>query len=275
MTAMTTHRVPVEDVELEVFERGHGEAVLLVHAGVFGGWFAPLFEAAELDGCRVIRPIRAGYGASTTAATHLTLADHARHCGGVLDALGVDAAHWVGHSSSCCMGLQLALDQPERVRSLTLLEPARPLGPMAREASPRYVGAALAAFSAGDLDGAFAAMLNGVVGPQHREMIERTLGAEGLARAVQDSAYFFADEMPALKEWSFGPVDAALVTAPTVLVYGSATRPWFRENAELLCRLVPGARTVELAGLDHAAPLTGPSAVAAAVAAVIAESARS
>ena len=43
-------------------ERGAGEVVCLVHAGVFSAWFAPLFEQPALDGFRVIRPIRPGYG---------------------------------------------------------------------------------------------------------------------------------------------------------------------------------------------------------------------
>jgi hypothetical protein len=48
-------------------ERGAGEVVCLVHAGVFGAWFAPLFEQPALDGFRVIRPIRPGYGHSPGA----------------------------------------------------------------------------------------------------------------------------------------------------------------------------------------------------------------
>ena len=45
---------------LDYDERGAGEVVVLVHAGVFGAWFAPLFEQPALDGFRVIRPIRPG-----------------------------------------------------------------------------------------------------------------------------------------------------------------------------------------------------------------------
>ena len=42
---------------LDYDERGAGEVVFLVHAGVFGSWFAPLFDQPALDGFRVIRPI--------------------------------------------------------------------------------------------------------------------------------------------------------------------------------------------------------------------------
>ena len=85
---------------MEYDERGAGEVVCLVHAGVFGAWFAPLFERPELDGFRVIRPLRPGYGGSPAPAGTTSLADHARRCGELLHALGVERAHWVGHSSS-------------------------------------------------------------------------------------------------------------------------------------------------------------------------------
>jgi pimeloyl-ACP methyl ester carboxylesterase len=54
--------------------------------------------------------------------------------------LGIERAHVVGHSSSAIMALQLALDAPDRVLSLALLEPALlavPSGPYAGEAIGR------------------------------------------------------------------------------------------------------------------------------------------
>ena len=41
---------------------GEGEAVLLVHAGVFSSWFVPLANSRQLRDFRVIRMVRAGYG---------------------------------------------------------------------------------------------------------------------------------------------------------------------------------------------------------------------
>jgi pimeloyl-ACP methyl ester carboxylesterase len=97
---------------LDYDERGAGEVVCLVHAGVFGAWFAPLFDQPALDGFRVIRPIRPGYGRSPAPSQPASIAAHARRCGALLRGLGVARAHWVGHSNSCCIGLQLALDDP-------------------------------------------------------------------------------------------------------------------------------------------------------------------
>ena len=54
--------------DLEYDGRGAGEVIYLVHAGVYSSWFAPLFDEPALDGFRVIRPIRPGYGRSAVPA---------------------------------------------------------------------------------------------------------------------------------------------------------------------------------------------------------------
>ncbi len=71
----TMQRATFGDAEIDYSERGAGEAIVLVHAGVFGGWFFPLSESPVLDGFRVIRVRRPGYGPKPPAR-HLTLADH-------------------------------------------------------------------------------------------------------------------------------------------------------------------------------------------------------
>jgi pimeloyl-ACP methyl ester carboxylesterase len=92
--------------DLEYDGRGAGEVIYLVHAGVYSSWFAPLFDEPALDGFRVIRPIRPGYGRSAAPAEPASLAAHARACCDLLRALDVERAHWVGHSSSCCIALR-------------------------------------------------------------------------------------------------------------------------------------------------------------------------
>jgi pimeloyl-ACP methyl ester carboxylesterase len=114
--------VVVHDVEIEFPERGRGKAIFLVHAGGFSDWFRFVGESEALDGFRVIRLRRVGYG--EFQPVHLTLTDHARHAATLADRLGLKQIHCVGHSSSCQIGLALAIEQPELVRSLTLLEPA-------------------------------------------------------------------------------------------------------------------------------------------------------
>lgn len=250
---------------LEYDEHGTGEVVCLVHAGVFGAWFGPLSQQPGLDGFRVIRPIRPGYGRSPAPSEPASIAVYARRCGELLRGLGVTRAHWVGHSSSCCIGLQLALDDPGLVASLILFEPAKPSGKQREAAASTYVGPALAAAAQGDVARAFDVFLRGVGGDGYREALRARFGDDGLGEAERESAYFFADELPAVGAWTFGPAEAARVAAPALLICGAESRPWFRENVAILAGMLPDARTQTLPGLDHLAPLTHPAELASAI----------
>ena len=64
-TAMQMRRANLADVEVEYEERGAGEPVILVHAGVFADWFAPLMEEPALNSrYRLVRYHRVGYAGS-------------------------------------------------------------------------------------------------------------------------------------------------------------------------------------------------------------------
>ena len=246
-------------------ERGAGEVVCLVHAGVFSAWFTPLFEQPALDEFRVIRPVRPGYGRSPAPSQPASIATQARRCGELLRGLGVTRAHWLGHSSSCCIGLQLALDDPDLIASLILFEPAKPSGKQREVAASTYVGPSLAAAAQGDVSRAFDVFLRGVGGDGYREVLRTRLGDDALAEAERESAYFFADELPALAAWTFGPADATRVGAPALLICGAESRPWFRENVAILAEMLPDVRTRTLPELDHLAPLTRPGELASTI----------
>jgi pimeloyl-ACP methyl ester carboxylesterase len=250
---------------LEYEERGAGEVVYLVHAGVHSGWFGPLFEEPGLDGFRVIRVVRPGYGGSEVPGGRHTLADD-RACGRLLRELGVERACWVGQSSSCCIGLQLALDDPALVAGLVLYEPAKPSGPVREQAASTYVGPAMAAAAGGDIPRAFDIFLRGVGGDGYSDALRKAVGPGGVDAAIRESAYFFAREMPALREWTFGAAEGAAVRAPALVVLGAESRPWFRENCEILAGLVPGAEMITLPGVAHLGPQTHPAELAALIA---------
>jgi pimeloyl-ACP methyl ester carboxylesterase len=133
-------------------------------------------------------------------------------------------------------------------------------------AASAYVGPALAAAAQGDVSRAFDVFLRGVGGDGYREVLWARFGDDGLPEAERESAYFFADELPAVAAWTFGPAEAARVTAPALLICGAQTRPWFRENVAILAEMLPDVRTETLPGLDHLAPLTHPAELAAAIA---------
>jgi pimeloyl-ACP methyl ester carboxylesterase len=263
--------VSLGDTEIEYSERGAGEPLLLVHAGLFANWFAPMAESHALDGFRVIRVRRAGYGRNAPKRP-LTLQDHANHLAALAAHLGLEAVHLVGHSSSALIGLDMAIDHPKVVRSLILMEPA-PCGPLqapaAAELFERFLGPAMSAFADGNLEGAFDSFMRGVCGDKYREVIEKSLGRAGYEQAVRESDFFFRDETGAAMHWQFGPAKAARVQQPVLIVEGAEGRkqgPFSQQVTELTQKLLPHAEVELIEGVNHALPLQNPDGVAQVVA---------
>ena len=112
----------VNRVELEYQVVGSGEPVLLI-SPVLADGFLPLQAQPELtDRYRLIRYHKRGWAGSTHTPAPVTIEDHAADAAALLDHLGVSRAHIAGHSSGAAVAAQLALDHPDIVRSLSLLE---------------------------------------------------------------------------------------------------------------------------------------------------------
>jgi pimeloyl-ACP methyl ester carboxylesterase len=257
----------VEAGEISYSDRGDGETVVLVHAGVFSDWFLPLSKSRTLDSFRVIRIRRAGY-AGHEPSRHLTIADHAGHLARLADHLGLDHAHWVGHSSGCQIVLQLALDHPGLVKTLMLIEPAAGGGfvvPAVEELGRRFVGPAIGAFTAGDLDTAFDLFMRGVCGEHYRSVLERRLGVSAVDEAIRQSAFFFRDEVPAVLESTFSPAQAARIRCPVLVAEGAdsaVSGPLSQQITALATELLPQASVTRVAGTNHMMPLQDPASVA-------------
>jgi pimeloyl-ACP methyl ester carboxylesterase len=258
------HRLQVDDTEIEFSDRGTGEPLVLVHAGVFADWFFPVATSPALAGVRVIRLRRAGYLSGRQPAGHLTLRDHARHVGAVLDALGIATAHLCGHSSSCSINLQLAIDRPSCVATLSLIDPAPGVvlqAPSQQSFTASVARPALAAAASGDTEAAFDIWMAGV-DADYRRVLENALGPDGYQRAVAQSRFFFADELPAIREWT---LDTA-VDRPTLLILGGDSPANFHDMVSLLAGTLPDVRVTTVEGAGHLMPLQDPSSVGQIVA---------
>jgi pimeloyl-ACP methyl ester carboxylesterase len=124
-------RVDVGDVSLHVVQAGpvDGPAVLLLH-GFPEFWYAWSAVGAELarNGFRVILPDQRGYGDSDKprdVASYRTelLADDAA---GLITALGHERAFVVAHDWGGGVAWRLALQHPERVAKLAILDTPHP-----------------------------------------------------------------------------------------------------------------------------------------------------
>ncbi|MEU8350705.1 MULTISPECIES: alpha/beta fold hydrolase [unclassified Streptomyces] len=122
-------RIDVDGTGLEVLDTGSGPAVLLIHGfpDTHRLWRHQT-KALTDAGYRVIAPDLRGFGASDKPA-EVGAYGAARHVGdmlGVLDRLGVERAHVVGHDWGALIAWSLAMAAPGRVAGLTALSVGHP-----------------------------------------------------------------------------------------------------------------------------------------------------
>ena len=113
-------------MRLNVHEWGDPESRTLVCLhGVTGHGerFKRLAERRWADRFHVVAPDLRGHGRSGSDAPW-TFGTHVADIVETLDALGIDAADWVGHSFGGRLVLELAARHAERVRRAVLLDPA-------------------------------------------------------------------------------------------------------------------------------------------------------
>lgn len=121
--AASERHVPIPDLtRARILDAGGSAPILWVHGGgAFGALWAPM--AGALPGRRHILVDRPGFVLTDWVDVEHT--DFRRHAVdflvGVLDGLGLSSVDVVGNSMGGLWSLWLALDRPERVRSLTLV----------------------------------------------------------------------------------------------------------------------------------------------------------
>lgn len=120
----TIQDVPILDLpetSLSYAVSGVGIPVLFIHGvGVSGSGWKPQVDALNTNHQTAVFDNR-GLGLSTPCRGPITIEAMARDARALMDHLGWTSAHVVGHSMGGIIAQQLALDVPDRVRSLSLL----------------------------------------------------------------------------------------------------------------------------------------------------------
>ena len=240
-----------------------GVPVLLLHgfpehAGMWDGVVDLLPEH------RTIAPDQRGYspGARPAGVEAYRVTELVADAVGILDALGVGAAHVVGHDWGAVVGWQLAGRHPERVRSLTAVSvphPAAHAAAMRTDPEQREMSRYIAVFREPGAEERLLAddarRLRRMFGPLPRaEEFVRPLTEPGALTAALNwyRAMASRDQV--------GPV-----AVPTTYVWGTEDVAVSRRAAESCADHVTGDFTfVELPGVDHWVPEREPAAVAAA-----------
>jgi pimeloyl-ACP methyl ester carboxylesterase len=112
-----------EEPAAAVLDQGSGPALLLLHGwGASKELMAPL--AQRLGGYRVVAPDLPGFGATPPPPQAWGVDEYATWVIAVLDRLGIERAHVIGHSNGGRVAIAMAVSHPDRVARLVLTDSA-------------------------------------------------------------------------------------------------------------------------------------------------------
>jgi pimeloyl-ACP methyl ester carboxylesterase len=211
-----------------------------------GGRFVIRYDHRDTGRSISYPPGRPGYTGSDLVAD----------AAGVLDAYRIAAAHVVGVSAGGGFAQLLALDYPERVRSLVLISTTAAL-PLQRELPPpakefmRFAASAEADWSDPASVIEYLVAYSRVLAGGERTFVEaavRELVGRDVERARDFSAVRNHDDIP-----DDGRARGTLssIAVPTLVIHGTADPMFPREHGEALAEEIAGARLLPLDGAGH------------------------
>ncbi len=251
----------IDGARIEYEVHGNGEPVLLIPVSVVAdGLGLPLFGQSELTSrYQLIHYHRRGYMGSTVGSGPLTAGQQAADAAALLRHLGVRTAHVAGHSFGGLIALQLAVDAPDLVHSLALLEPSLPMVPSGQADLGRLFLPLLNAYRSGNKRAAVETFSGGVFGADWQSIVEQTVPGS-VEQAVKDVDTFI-QELPAIREWQFGPEQAAAISQPVLSVLGIRSSQFMKEGRTLLHSWFPQTEDCDIP-TTHLLQMQDPQAVA-------------
>jgi pimeloyl-ACP methyl ester carboxylesterase len=252
MRQPTAGHIEIGDGTLFYQIAGAGETVVLSHAAFLDSrMFDALWELLTLH-YRVIRYDMRGFGQSSAVKGPLCRRDDLAQ---LLAHLGVTHAHFIGCSNGGELMLDLALEQPSLVTSLTLVG-STPSGFQMQGEPPRYLFEMFAAAQAGDVARANELQIRIWFDGMFREPEQVDAALREKARLmnripVERQTFFVADVQPAR------PLDPPAVTrlhevqVPVWVVVGALDHPEILRAADEMIAAMPNARKTILPDAGH------------------------
>lgn len=246
------------------YERsGQGPAVLLIQGvGAGGGGWKP--QVDHLSRCfEVVTYDNRGFGRSPFDKKSFTIEDLAEDARELMDSVGWERAHVVGHSMGGLIAQQLAVSHPGRVKSLSLLctfskgaEATRLTWPILVMGLQTRIGTKAMRR---------AAMLRMVLskkGLASGDLTETArLYGEMMGRDLADSPPVILKQMGAMSRHDLSSSLAALAKIPTLVMSASEDPIAEPDFGRALAEAIPGARFVEIPETSHAVIIERPELV--------------
>jgi 3-oxoadipate enol-lactonase len=262
-----------EGAELAYVVKGNGAPVLMIPGGVFADTFYPLLKVdAFTANHRLISYHRRGYGNSShsdSSSVRQEVADALA----VMQQLDLKRVHIVGHSYGGVIALQLTLDAPQKVQTLTMMEPPLvnliPQDPDFATSITRLVELYQTGNKAEAVD-SFLRFAAGA-GEEYRAIIDAALPKGAWDLAVKDADILFKGDFPGVMTFRFTEEDAKRVKQPVLLIRGTSSGPANLEMQKVIQSWILQAESSELPGVTHLLQMQDPKGVAKALAAFIAK----
>ena len=222
-------------------------------------WDDSLCRILSGSGCFVIRYDHRDTGRSVTyepGCPGYTGAELVADAAGVLDAYGIASAHVVGISAGGAFAQTLALQFPDRVRSLVLISTS-PVTSGHRDLPPptgrfgQFASTATVDWSDRDSVVEYLVGYTRVLAGDQRPFDEarvRDLVCDEVERA-RDFAARRNHDLLAEGESQGAPL--SLISAPTLVIHGTADPMFPVEHGQALAQEIPDARLLKLNGAGH------------------------
>jgi pimeloyl-ACP methyl ester carboxylesterase len=242
--------VSTPDAELHYVRAGSGEPLLLIQgmSGTHVAWGEP-FPGALREHFDVIAFDNRGIGFSAPIDGPFTIVEMAEDTAALMAELGLESAHVVGISMGGMIAQELALAQPELLRSLTL-GCTYCGGPGSQLMPQENARKLMEGMASGDRGKAIRASYEVNLSPTFRAEESRFATFHEMATSVpapkqiielQVQAIFGHDTSGRLGE----------ISTPTLIVHGTEDGVLPYPNGELIASLMPSARLETLDGVGH------------------------
>ena len=271
-------RVSANGIEIEYETFGDPKAQPMLLIGGLGSqllsWDEDFCALLASHGFHVIRFDNRDSGLSTWVDDAYTLDDMAADAAGLLDALGISAAHVVGASMGGFIAQLVALNHPDRVLTLTSIM-SGPNGD--DQVQPTTEGSGVLMAPAPDTREERIAMgvwaRQALLGPADPfdEPHERARVTRAVDRAYHPAG--FGRQLGAVIVARGRLERLGSVSVPTLVIHGDADILVPVENGRRVAAAVPGARLMEIEGMGHDLPRRVWPQVADAIASLAGEAA--
>lgn len=253
------------DVEYSITGPSRGEWIVLIHGSVFADMFVPMMSHPSLSNYSILHYHRRGYGGRKNNMTApASMKEQSLDCIRLMESLNIDSAHLVAHSYAGLIAIQAAVDTPQKVHTLTLMEP--PLVAFVPDGAEigKKIQNSLSLYQEGkkfeSLDSFLKVVFEGT--KDYRKIIDNQIGNKAFDEALTVLDTMFQLEYPALQSWKFDPTDAKSLSMPVLSVTGTNSPEFFKQVHSLLHSWFPHLESLVIQDTNHLLHIQKPESVA-------------